>query len=189
MDVIAITGGIGSGKSVVSAILRAVGYYVYDSDKEAKRIMHTNASVRALIKTEFGEESYCGESLNRPYLAGIVFGNDAARMKLNSIVHPEVIADFRRRCAEKAEETVFLETAILAESGMDKYVTDVWMVDAPEELRIRRVTKRDGVSEDAVLQRVNAQKTSIPNSRIIVNDDVIPILPQLIKLLKEIRKE
>ena len=72
---------------------------------------------------------------------------------------------------------------------MDKYVTDVWMVDAPEELRIRRVTKRDGVSEDAVLQRINAQKTSLPNSRIIVNDDVIPILPQLIKLLKEIRKE
>ena len=77
MDVIAITGGIGSGKSVVSAILRAMGYYVYDSDKEAKRIMHTNASVTALIKTEFGVESYCGESLNRPYLAGIVFGNDA----------------------------------------------------------------------------------------------------------------
>ena len=72
---------------------------------------------------------------------------------------------------------------------MDKYVTDVWMVDAPEELRIRRVTKRDGVSEDAVLRRINTQKTSIPNSRIIVNDDVIPILPQLIKLLKEIRKE
>ncbi len=186
--IIAITGGIGSGKSVVSDVLRCMGYSVYDSDREAKRLMNTSATLIAKITEAFGEESYTDGELNRARMAKIVFDNADALLCLNHIVHPEVIADFRRYCASKVDGAVFLETAILEESGMDKEVDEVWVVTAPEEVRIRRVLSRDKTNVEAVKQRIRTQK-DVDGGKTITNDGETAILPQIIRLLSVIRQE
>lgn len=187
--IIAITGGIGSGKSVVSDVLRCMGYCVYDSDREAKRLMNSSATLKTKITDTFGDESYVNGELNRAHLAKIVFGNDEARLRLNQIVHPEVIADFRRFCASIDSEVVFLETAILGESGMDKEVDDVWVVTAPEEMRIQRVISRDNTSVDAVRRRIEAQSNFVKSRKTITNDGETAILPQITRLLNGMRPE
>ena len=109
---IAIIGGIGSGKSVVSQILRVMGFPVYDCDAEAKRLMDNSQKIKSRIVDAFGEESLLNGQLNRPYLATMVFGHPENLKKLNGIVHPEVHADFEQWVSECNADAVFVETAI-----------------------------------------------------------------------------
>lgn len=154
---IGITGGIGSGKSTVCALLKEHGVAVYDSDAEAKRLMSENESLRSALVDAFGEECYNGEGLNRAYLASKVFGDDEALARLNAIVHPAVKEDFRAWAESQQGSYVVLESAILFESGFDAEVDTTLAVMAPLEERVRRAMERDGVTREQILDRISHQ--------------------------------
>lgn len=154
---IGITGGIGSGKSTVCRMFAELGVPVYDSDSEAKRLMHENASLREAICREFGAESYTGGELNRGYLASCIFGDDDARRRLNALVHPAVMSDFAAWAERQTSDYVILESAILFEAGLESSVDLTIAVMAPEPLRVARAMARDGAAEQAVRSRMACQ--------------------------------
>ena len=154
---IGITGGIGSGKSTVCALLKEHGVAVYDSDAEAKRLMSESESLRSALVDAFGEECYNGEGLNRAYLASKVFGDDEALARLNAIVHPAVKDDFRAWAERQQGAYVVLESAILFESGFDAEVDTTLAVMAPLEERVRRAMERDGAEREQILDRISHQ--------------------------------
>ena len=187
MKTVAITGGIGSGKSVVSRLLRVEGYSVYDCDSQAKRIMDNDDEIHRQLQMEFGEEVVVDGVIQRQKLAGLVFGNSDNLRKLNSIVHPAVIADIKKWSAAGQEDLVFIETAILRESGIEALVDAVWVVDAPKDIRVARVMARNNMPESDVRKRIDSQKDnqefSAPTS-VIENYGSNSVIVQVQKLLK-----
>lgn len=185
----AISGGIGCGKSVVSRMVAAMGFPVYDCDTRAARIMDEDDEIKARIAEQIHPDVLCADgSIDRPRLAGIVFADYEALRKLNVIVHAAVRSDVGRWCAEQTSPICFVETAILYQSGLDKMVDAVWEVDAPVDLRVERVMKRNGIGRSEVLARIESQERFVPDVRhacvsILVNDGVEPILPQVERLL------
>ena len=154
---VGITGGIGSGKSTVCAILAEFGVAVYDSDSRAKRLMNDDNTLREHLVERFGSEVYCVEGLNRIYLAERVFGNPEELKALNAIVHPAVMDDFDRWALEQEGSYVVLESAILFEASLDRRVDVSVAVMAPEELRIERAMQRDGAQREQIVARMNNQ--------------------------------
>ncbi|MDE5871668.1 MAG: dephospho-CoA kinase [Muribaculaceae bacterium] len=185
-----ICGGIGSGKSVVSRILRLRGEAVYDCDLEAKRIMDSSAEVLEALHLRYGD-AVCppGGPICRPELACRVFGCDEDRLWLNSLVHRLVRDDVSRwHAALMAEEykRCFVESAILASSGLASLCSEVWLVTASDDVRIARIKERDSLSEKAVLDRIRAQmeeerllEASGVHIRIIDNSGAVSLLPQI----------
>lgn len=154
---VGITGGIGSGKSTVCGLLSAYGVAVYDSDARAKALMEQSAALRESLCAAFGEECYNEHGLNRQYLASKVFGDEQSLMKLNSIVHPAVRADFRSWAEQQSGEYVVLESAILFEAAFETEVDTTLAVLAPVEERVRRAMGRDGADREAILNRIQHQ--------------------------------
>lgn len=154
---IGITGGIGSGKSYVARWLRHnYDMPVYDCDREAKRLM-TCEPVRQEIVRLLGEEAYLSDGrLNKPLLAQFVFGSAEHQAAINAIVHPAVKADFQRWAAAR-EGLVVIESAILVEAGFMDVVDVLIAVEAPRELRLRRVTERDAATPEQVEARMRRQ--------------------------------
>lgn len=154
---VGITGGIGSGKSTVCRLFEQNGIAVYDSDARAKALMAEDAKLREQLVEAFGAECYNEQGLDRAYLAGRVFGDEAELQRLNGIVHPAVKEDFRRWADVQRGAYVVLESAILFESGFDTEVNTTLAVMAPMEERLRRTVKRDGVDREAVRRRMEHQ--------------------------------
>lgn len=191
MMLIAITGGIGSGKSVVSRMLTVMGYEVYDCDSRAKALMTSDAEVIRLLKQEFGEEVFLADgTLNRRHLAAMAFADKEALHRLNAIVHPATARDMQRWAILQANggtNVAFIETALLRTAGLDKLVDGVWHVTAPADVRIERVMARSGLTAHQVRERINAQ--SIEDSvadgeQVIINDNDTALLPQVTHLLE-----
>lgn len=185
---IAITGGIGSGKSIISDILRAMGHKVYDCDTRAKALMDTDESIKNdLIDLISIDAVRNDRTIDRKLLSEIVFNDPDALSRLNSIVHKAVRADLRRWRDTSSDKTVWVETAILYASRLDREVDEVWEVTAPTELRVPRVMKRNSMSREQVLARISSQSTTAaqlhPLTKAIVNDGVEPVLPQILSLL------
>lgn len=187
---VAVTGGIGSGKSTVCKALRAFGYPVYDTDIQARRLMNSDGDVIAAVTSEFGAESYLDGCLNRPFVAACVFGSPERLLRLNAIVHPAVVADFIRWAAERDERLVFVETALLFESGLSEAVDRSIAVVAPERLRVERVVSRDGVTEKEAYGRIRSQMNQDELADrcdyTVVADSVEPVLPQLERIVGEL---
>ena len=154
---VGITGGIGSGKSTVCAMLEEMGVAVYNSDARAKELMTTSATLREAIVARFGAECYTSEGLNRGYLADRVFGDATELAALNSLVHPAVMADFEAWAERQEGSYVVLESAILFEAGLEQRVDVAVAVLSPEELRIERAMARDGASREQVVARIGRQ--------------------------------
>lgn len=154
---VGITGGIGSGKSTVCGLLSAYGVAVYDSDARAKALMEQSAALRESLCAAFGGECYNEYGLNRQFLASKVFGDEQSLMKLNSIVHPAVRADFRSWAEQQSGEYVVLESAILFEAAFETEVDTTLAVLAPVEERVRRAMGRDGADREAILNRIQHQ--------------------------------
>lgn len=184
---IAITGGIGAGKSVVSRILSTMGYAVYDTDSHARRIMDCSTALKDELVRHFGDRVLVNGCIDRPYLASVVF-NDSEKLKtLNSLVHSAVIEDLLRWRDGLNCSIAFVETAILYQSGLDKHVDSVWEVTTPEDVRIARVMRRNGITRDEVKARIASQyhRPEHPHPKVtqLVNDDSTPLLPQILHLL------
>ena len=154
---VGITGGIGSGKSTVCRLFAQRGIAVYDSDREAKRLMTEDGPLREAIAARFGAEAYADGALNRPYLASRVFTDPAALADLDALVHPAVMADFAAWAERQISPYVVLESAILFEAGLEHSVDRTVAVVAPLELRLERTCRRDGCDREAVRRRMAAQ--------------------------------
>lgn len=154
---VAITGGIGSGKSKVVELLAQRGVAAYDSDSRAKALMASSSELREQIIECFGSEAYDGEEVNRRYLAERVFNDKEALTKLNAIVHPAVMADFERWAEGEEGNYVVMESAILFEAGLEGSFDATVSVMAPEELRLERAMKRDGATEEQIRERMRNQ--------------------------------
>ena len=193
MTSIAITGGIGSGKSYVSVLLQAAGIPVYNTDNEAKRLMLSDEGIRQDLIALLGEGVYTDGTLNKPMLASYLFAGSENASRINAIVHPRVKADFRRWMEEQeGQEIVGLECAILFEAGFADTVDAVVTVYAPESLRVERAMKRDGATEAQIRARIAAQMDEEEKCRlsdyIIYNDGSISLENQLSALVAQLKK-
>ena len=154
---VGVTGGIGSGKSTVCALLAEYGVPVYYSDAEAKRLMNESEQLREAIIQSFGTECYTEQGLNREYLSSKVFGNGEALAQLNAIVHPAVREDFRAWADGQRASYVVFESAILFEAAFENEVDTTLAVMAPFEERVRRTMQRDGSLREDVERRIKHQ--------------------------------
>lgn len=157
--VVGITGGIGSGKSLVAkAFCSFQNTVYYHADEEAKNLMNTSASIQQEIILEFGKKSYQDNQLNRTYISSMVFKNPELLKKLNSIVHPAVKAHFKNFINSYNPNTLIIyENAILFETGSDLVCDVVISVCAPLKERIKRVVERDHINEEKVIDRIMNQ--------------------------------
>lgn len=185
---IGVTGGIGSGKSIVCRIFNALGVPVYDADSRAKSLMTTDGILISQIKKEFGVLSYHSDgNVDREYLAEAAF-KDAEKLKLlNSLIHPRVMQDYERWVSEQKTHYVLKEAALLFEAKSHVALDKIIMVHAPEELRIKRVLQRDP-------QRIRQQVIDIMHNQlpedeklkladfVIVNDESKLVTPQVLEL-------
>lgn len=194
--IIGITGGIGGGKSTLADKLRSEGFEVYDSDKEARILQNEHPVIREKLIELFGSNIYNDEGLNRKELAQIVFHKSELLLKLNAVVHPIVKVDFQNWIDKRqAHNLLFVESAILFESGFNLIVDKVIVITASEDIRIKRVVKRDGSSVDQVRLRIANQlseKIKVDNADFVIySDDNQPldgkmrkIITQLIEIVK-----
>ncbi len=187
---IGITGGIGSGKSVVATLLQLFGIPVYTADDESKRLTNQSPIIRKGLISLFGDEIYTGETLNKPLLASKIFHNTELRQQVNDIIHPEVKRDFFEWAERQTSKACAIESAILFESGFDKTVDIRLMVYAPEETRIQRALHRDNSTREAIVNRIHSQ---LPDEAkcdrcdyVIYNDDRQPLIPQVAEFVQYI---
>lgn len=156
--VICIAGGIGAGKSVVSRIMRLAGYEVYDCDREARRLMTEDAGLKADICSIAGSDAYFPDgTLNRKVLAERLFGTDEIRDCINRSVHSAVKKDIEARAFSCGKSLMFVETAIPVVSGIAEMCDMLWLVEASEATRIRRVEQRGNLPAGQIKARINAQ--------------------------------
>ena len=186
---IGLTGGMGSGKSVVAKVFETLGIPVYYADDAAKKLMNNNEELKAEIIKNFGEESYTNGELNRKYIASIVFNDKEKLELLNSLTHPATIRDAEEWIKSQNSPYIIKEAALLFESGANKNLDHVIGVDAPLPLRIKRVMNRDGITEEEIMKRINRQMDEEKKMRmcdfIIINNEQELVIPQVLELHKK----
>lgn len=188
---IGITGGIGSGKSMVAALLEVWGIPVYIADTESKHLTATSPIIREKLIALFGKELYTTDGLDKRRLASHIFGDPERLGQVNAIIHPEVNRHFIAWVERQNTPVCAIESAILFESGFNRVVDTTLMVYAPMEVRIRRVLERDAVSREEIIRRIESQlpdEVKMEKSDyVIFNDDKQALLPQITAFLAELK--
>lgn len=183
-----ITGGIGSGKTVIARLFHCLGIPVYDADSHAKNLMTTDGNLRQAIQAEFGLLSYTAEGLlNREYLASTVFSQPEKLKRLNQLVHPAVAGDYRRWVEAQSEWSppyVLKEAALLLDAG--SFSGKVIVVTAPVEIRLSRVARRDKRTEKEIRQIMDRQmpeeKMLTLADYVVHNDGRQALIPQVLRI-------
>lgn len=191
---IGLTGGIGSGKTTIANILKQLGHPIYIADTEAARLINNNEQIRTRLKENFGNDIYnTDQTLNKTKLADIIFNDKQALAKVNGIVHPEIENDFIQWAAQQTPNIVFLETAILFETAMNRLVDHTICVYASLQTRIERVMKRDHTTAEKVLERIKNQMDDLEKCKksdfIIQTDEGNEILQQIISIINKINEQ
>jgi dephospho-CoA kinase len=185
--IIGITGGIGSGKTIVCEIFKQLGVPVFNADNVARDLMQNNQEVYTLLQSQFGETIFplLGQ-FNKLHLSQLVFNNPDELSQLNSIVHPFVRTAFNNWKEQQTTPYISHEAAILIESGFNKLCDKVIVVEAPEDLRIQRVTARDGKSTEDVVSIIQQQMPDEERRKhadyTIINNEISPLLPQVLTI-------
>ena len=186
---IGLTGGMGSGKTTVSKIFSALGIPVFYADDVAKTVMSEDADLKQNIIQLFGEDAYSNNSLNRKYIAGIVFNDKYKLEQLNALVHPLTIAAADKWMQAQTTPYILKEAALMFESPAAANLDYIIGVYAPQHLRLHRVMQRDGASREEVLARMNNQLDETIKMKlcdfVIVNDEQQAVLPQVLALHKK----
>lgn len=189
---IGLTGGMGSGKTTVSKIFSVLGIPVFYADDVAKVIMNEDAGLKQNIINLFGEEAYINNTLNRKYIAGIVFNNRFKLEQLNALVHPVTIAAADKWMNAQTTPYILKEAALMFEAGASAHLDYVIGIYAPQHLRLQRVMQRDNTNREAVLARMNNQIDETIKMKlcdfVIVNDEQIAVLPQVLALHRQFIK-
>jgi dephospho-CoA kinase len=174
MKKIGITGGIGSGKSFISEIIKAMGYPVFNSDMVAKDIMNNNVDTIKFIINNFGSSSYHNGTINKAYLAKQFFNNPEKLKIINNHIHPKVRDQFDDFCNVSNSDFIFNESAIIFETGIQERFDAVVLILSPKELRIKRIMDRDDVSLEDVTKRMDNQlsdEQKLPLTKFHINND------------------
>jgi len=193
MITIGVTGGIGSGKSVVCDIFRLHGIPVYDADREAKELNDTSPVIRAQIIRHFGEELYREGRLDRKAFASRIFQDERKLALANAIIHPELANHFFEWCGRQQHHSmVVIDAALLIEAGFNKWVDKVITVYAPKDVRLQRTIARDRSSADQVEARMSHQlpeEEKIKQSDFIIyNDNRHSLILQVSELLQKLNE-
>ena len=191
---VGITGGMGSGKTTVCKIFEVLGIPVYYADDKAKELMTNNEALRQKIIKLFGTDAYLkDQTLNRKYIADIVFNDPSKLEKLNRAVHPAVLKD--SEIWHKSQKNVpytLKEAALLFESGSYKNLDKMITVVAPQEIRIQRILERDKTSRKAILARIENQisdhEKASQSNFVIYNDGKQGLIEQVIAIHLELKK-
>lgn len=191
MKKIGITGGIGSGKSVVCRLFQVLGVPVYDSDARAKWVMTHNSALRAELQAAFGAATFDAHGqLDRSYLARLAFHDPTQLARLNTLVHPHVGSDFAEWAARQAQAGhayVLKEAALLYESGAYRQLDHIITVFAPQPIREARVLRRDPhrTAQDlqAIIGKQLSEEEKLQRADFVVyNDDQQALIPQVLGL-------
>ena len=190
---VGVTGGIGAGKSLICSILERMGYPVFYSDMEAKKIIALNPQVRIYLIELFGIQIFKDHQLDRKLLANLLFSDSTLIEKMNAIVHPKVREEFENWTLSQDSQLVFNEAAILFETGSYKNFDATILVTAPLEIRLNRVMNRDNSIRADVQKRIDNQWSDdqklILSTYRIQNDDIQSVLDQLDEVLYELIKK
>ncbi len=200
--IIGLTGGIGSGKSMVAKVFESLGIPVFNADAIAKEIMNTNAMIKSKLMDAFGNEVYSTtidkngnvtETLNRSYLSKLVFSDPFQLEILNAIVHPITIQAAIDWAAAQSAPYVIKEAALFFESGSVNGISKIIGVSAPKSLRIHRVMKRDQCTKEEVEKRMTQQIEETIKMKlcdfVILNDDQHLVVPQVVALHEKLLDE
>ena len=183
---VGLTGGIGSGKTTVANIFKQLGVPIYFSDDRAKYLMLNNQFLRESLISLLGDKVIIDGLLNRSYIASKVFSNPKELIKLNALVHPFIQKDFDDWSASQCSVYVIKEAAILFETGANKLLDKVVLVESPKDLKVSRVMLRDGMKNEEVLMRMSKQWSDDQKRTyadyIIYNDEENPLINQILKL-------
>ncbi len=190
------TGGIGSGKSILAQLLTERGYPVYDTDKEAKRIMACNPVVRAGIERLFGRNVYDGDTYLAHKVAEQVFARRDLLDRLNGIVHPAVLDTlqqwYRTQCERQADCLCFVESALLYTGGLDRVCDCVVNVTAPDDVRQERIMLRDRLTPEQAQARIQSQEGETRKAQqadiVLVNDGITPHEQLIDRMFAELEK-
>mgnify|MGYP000312183445 FL=1 len=188
---IGLTGGIGSGKSVVAKVFATLGIPVFNADEEAKSIMQTSTEIKTKLIEQFGTDIYNAHGLDKEKLASIVFNDSFQLQLLNAIVHPVTIQAAKDWAAKQTSPYVIKEAALIFESGAADGLLKVIGVTAPLSIRIHRVMQRDGITKDQVDARMRNQISDTIKMRlcdyVIENNNQQMVIPQVLEIDKVIR--
>ena len=188
---IGLTGGIGSGKSVVAKVFATLGIPVFNADEEAKRIMQTSTEIKTKLIEQFGMDIYNAHGLDKEKLATIVFNDPFQLQLLNAIVHPVTIQAAKDWAAKQTSPYVIKEAALIFESGAADGLLKIIGVTAPLSLRTHRVMQRDGITKDQVDARMRNQISDTIKMRlcdyVIENNNQQMVIPQVLEIDKAIR--
>jgi len=186
---IGLTGGIGSGKSLVAAVLEHMGYPVFYSDQEAKALYNEDGLLQKELIVLVGDALYDNGIFQKEVLSQALFNNPELKKEVEARVHPLVRKRFETWAHAQKSRLVFNEAAILFETGAHQQFEATVLVCAPLQLRIDRVKKRDGLEEAVILQRMNAQWDDDKKRELasyIIENDGQPILAQIESLLQSL---
>lgn len=184
---VGITGGIGSGKTTVCKIFELLGIPVFYADQAAKELMQHDDALKLKLVEKFGPDTYLPDrTINRTYLANIVFNDEEQLAALNAIVHPAVFSAFDKWLSKQSAKYVVKEAALLFESGSHQLCDVNVLVQSPEEIRIERVMKRDQITKEQVLGRIAQQMSDEEKSKladyVLMNDEKKLLIPQILSL-------
>ncbi len=169
---VAVTGSIGSGKSIFTNYLKEKGYPVLYADDISNRILAGDKQAREQVIKEFGEEAFLNDAVNKKFLAGKVFSNPNELKKLNSILHPKVIGEIDKIINDKYknEKIIFIETAIVYEAGIEEMFDYVILIAADEKIRLERILKGNKFTKEDFLKR---DKVQLPDNKKIEKADFV----------------
>lgn len=183
---VGLTGGIGSGKTTVARIFNQLGVPIYLSDDRAKYLMLNNQFLRESLISLFGEMVILNGFLNTPYISSKVFDNPNELIKLNTLVHPFVQRDFDVWSASQSCDYVIKEAAIIFETGGDKLLDKILLVESPKYLKVSRIILRDTITEVEIHKRMSRQWSDSQKRKnadyIIQNDEKCSLIYQILKL-------
>ena len=186
MKRIGLTGNIGSGKTTVASCFEILGIAVFNADKQAKLRMNKDVNLKQSLIAEFGKEVFLNNELNRKYLSKLAFNDDLVLKRLNTLVHPVVQEAFEKWSIQQSGAYVIKEAAILFESNTYQSLDAIISISCPEEIRLKRILKRDDLSEKDVRQRMSHQwaeekKISLSDF-VITNDNSSLVMPQILSV-------
>ena len=190
--IIGLTGGIGSGKTIVAKLFETMGCIIYNSDESAKKIYFVKEIKQQVIQL-LGKEAYINDfELNKVFIAQVIFSDKHKLQQLNAIIHPAVKQDFKSLVNQYSSETIIIkETALLFEENISKEVDASILVTAPVELKIERVMKRNNLSRIEVEKRMLAQWTDeqkkLLATYVINNDGKEALIPQVLAIMHQLK--
>lgn len=189
MKYIGVTGGIGSGKSVVCKVFECLHIAVYYSDYHAKRLMHTNQTIREKLIGVLGASVYVNNQLQTHVIAQALFADESIKKTIESIVHPIVRNDFFEWAQKQSSPYVIMESALMFQHDLYTYFDAIIYVQANDDIRTQRVMQRDGLTPDQIQARMNMQpleEICLQKSQFVIENNNTFVIPQVIEIHRNI---